>query len=58
MHPEPKTLQEALEVIQKKDLKIERLEKENKELKEENERKDKLLGNKRNYSQMSNDIRD
>ena len=35
MHPEPKTFQEAREVIRRKDLKIERLEREVSELKEE-----------------------
>ena len=55
MHPEePKTFQEACEVIRRKDLKIERLEREVSELKEEIFMKDKLLGQKRNFSEMNN----
>lgn len=44
MNPEPTSLQEALDVIRKKDLKIEQMQREIKELKDEVKEQQKLLG--------------
>ena len=53
MHPEPKTFEEALAAIRRKDDRIEFLEKKNKELEKELEMKNELAGNKRTFSEMN-----
>ena len=54
MNPEPTSLKEALDVIRRRDLKIEQLEKEVKELKEEIKEQQQLVGNKRSFSEREN----
>lgn len=51
MQRNPKNFQEALEVIEKRDLRIELLENKVSELENELEMQRKLLGQKRNFSE-------